>query len=176
MRLEPGQAAKPFQVTDIAGNDISLETYRDKKLLLSFYRYAACPLCNLRVHNIIQQLPGLHEKGLHVLAFFESSKESILKHVGKQEAPFPVIPDPGLSVYKAYGVESSWPRFLMSMVIKMPTIIKAMFSGFPPGKLENKFAMLPADFLIGPDLKIERAYYGSNIGDHLHIREIEAWL
>jgi peroxiredoxin len=176
MRLNAGVAAKPFEVKDIFDNTIRLEDYRDKKLLLSFYRYAACPMCNLRVHYLKKKYAEWQENGLHMVAFFESAKESILKYVGKQDAPFPIIGDPQLSVYKEYGVESSWPRFFWSMIIKMPTAIKAMFKGFAPGKLENDKALLPADFLVGPDLKIVRAYYGKNIGDHLPVSEIEAWL
>ena len=36
--------------------------------------------------------------------------------------------------------------------------------------------LLPADFLLGPDLTIERAYYGRDIGDHLPFSEIEQFL
>ncbi len=43
-------------------------------------------------------------------------------------------------------------------------------------KGEGAITQLPAEFLIGPDLTIERAYYGKDIGDHLPIPEIDAWL
>jgi len=36
--------------------------------------------------------------------------------------------------------------------------------------------MVPADFLIGPDLTVQIAYYGSDIGDHLPIEKICQWL
>jgi len=36
--------------------------------------------------------------------------------------------------------------------------------------------MIPADFLIGPDLVIEKAYYGKDIGDHIPVADVEAWL
>ena len=36
--------------------------------------------------------------------------------------------------------------------------------------------MVPADFLIGPDLTVEVAYYGSDIGDHLPLEKIYQWL
>jgi thioredoxin-dependent peroxiredoxin len=176
MRLKKGQQATSFQVLDIFDEPINLQDYKGKKLLLSFYRYAACPLCNLRVHSLIQKYPEFQSQGLYLMAFFESSKESIARYVGKQDAPFPIIADPERSVYKEYGIESSWFRFMWSMVIKMPAMISALFKGFPPGKLENDKALLPADFLIGPDLEVVTAFYGSNIGDHLPIREIEEWL
>jgi hypothetical protein len=36
--------------------------------------------------------------------------------------------------------------------------------------------MVPADFLIGPDLTVQVAYYGNDIGDHLPLEKINEWL
>ncbi len=58
----------------------------------------------------------------------------------------------------------------------MSSMISAARKGFLPGKMEGEKAMIPADFLIGPDLIAEKVYYGNDIGDHMPIRDIEAWL
>ncbi len=47
MRLGEGQKATDFKAKDIFDDKITLENYKGKKLLLSFYRYASCQLCNL---------------------------------------------------------------------------------------------------------------------------------
>ena len=44
------------------------------------------------------------------------------------------------------------------------------------GPMQNVYTMLPADILIGPDGSVVRAYYGTDIGDHLSIDEIRAKL
>ena len=36
--------------------------------------------------------------------------------------------------------------------------------------------MVPADFLIGPDLTVQVAYDGKDMGDHLPIEKIYHWL
>jgi len=41
MTLRPGQHAPPFQTMDMSGRNISLADYKDKRLLLSFFRYAS---------------------------------------------------------------------------------------------------------------------------------------
>jgi len=171
MRIQPGQPAKDFEVQDIFGNQFSLSHFKGKKLLLSFYRYASCPLCNLRVHQLIQQYPDFKAKGLHLLAFFQSPVKSIRKYVGKQEAPFPIIADPDHDVYRAYGVETSWPGFIKGS-FRLMTLTTAARKGFFPGKMEGKKSLVPADFLIGPDLMVEKAYYGNDIADHMPIQEI----
>ncbi len=175
MRLQAGEQARDFEVQDMAGNKISLQDYQGKRLMLSFYRYASCPLCNLRVHELLERYDSLKGKGLHMLAFFQSPEESIQRYVGKQAPPFPIVADPERSVYRAYGVEPSWGGFLKGS-LRISQLISAARKGFLPGKMEGEKAMIPADFLIGPDLAVEQVYYGSDIGDHMPIRDIEAWL
>ncbi len=46
--------APEFAVADVFGVPVRLADYRGQRLLLSFYRYASCPLCNLRVHELLQ--------------------------------------------------------------------------------------------------------------------------
>ena len=72
MRLQPGQAAPDFTVTDFTGVTRTLSDYRGKKVLLSFYRYASCPFCNLRIHQLRQKAAEWEGQGLVMLAVFQS--------------------------------------------------------------------------------------------------------
>ncbi len=168
MRIKSGESAKSFHVEDIHGQSKSLQNYAGKKLLLAFFRYAACPLCNLRVHQLIQAYPTLQSKGVDILAFFESPKDKILKYVGTQDVPFPIVADPEREIYKLYGVESSVVGMMKGLLrisdFSEAAAKKLMF--FDP---HNDIALIPADFLIQPDLTIHAAYYGKDIGDHLDL-------
>ena len=175
MRIKPGQSAKNFSSEDLAGNTVALNDYKGQRLMLSFYRYAACPLCNLRVHHLIQHYAALIEKNLQLVAVFQSPRESILKYAGKQKAPFPIIPDPQRRLYRLYGVESSWAGFIKGSM-RLSLVTSALMKGFWPGKMEGIKSMVPADFLIGPDLTVQVAYYGKDIGDHLPVERINGWL
>ena len=176
MRIQEGQPARPFQVKDIQDRLITLEDFRGQKLLLSFFRYASCPLCNLRVRHLILRHQEFSDKGLRVVGFFESPKESILRYVGRQNPPFPIVPDPRCEVYDLYGVQASWLAYLKAG-LRPKTMFDAMFKeGFKPGKMEGRIAMVPADFLIGPDLTVRKAYYGKDISDHMPMAEIDRFL
>jgi peroxiredoxin len=175
MKIQPGQPAKNFSTEDISGNALALDDFKGKRLMLSFYRYAACPLCNLRIHQLIQQHASLVGKNLHLIAVFQSPKESIHKYVGRQSIPFPVIADPQRMLYKLYGIESSWSGFIKGS-LRLRLVTSALMKGFFPGPMEGIKSMVPADFLIGPDLTVQMAYYGSDIGDHLPIKKIYQWL
>jgi thioredoxin-dependent peroxiredoxin len=171
MKIQVGQTAKDFNVEDIYGNQIALSNYANQKLLLAFFRHAACPLCNLRVHQLIQSYPIWQSSGLNILAFFESSPEMIRKYVGQQQAPFPIIADPEKIFYKLYGVESSWTGTLRGLM-RFADFSAAKKQGLMFFHPHNDVTVIPADFLIGPDLVIQTAYYGKDIGDHLPLAEI----
>lgn len=158
---------------------VTLDRFRGRHLLLSFYRYASCPFCNLRVHELIQRMPALDKAGLSLLAVFQSPRAGIMEYVGRQQPPFPVIPDPGHRLYRQYGVESSLRGFLAGAALHVGDALRSMRKGFLPGPMDGRKTLIPADFLIAPDRTIRTAYYGRDIADHLPIntifRTLESW-
>lgn len=175
MKLSPGDAAPGFRLEDLHGNPVSLEQFRGRKLLLSFYRYASCPFCNLRVHRLSQQAPAWQARGLDLAAVFQSPRESILEHAGREPRPFAILPDPARGLYRQYGVERSWGAFLKAS-LQVGKMAEAARQGFLPGKMEGDIHRVPADFLIGEDGRVLVAYYGKDISDHLDEAVIEQHL
>lgn len=173
MRTKPGDQALDFTAIDYLNNEVRLKDYRSRKLLLSFYRYAGCPLCNLRLNAIIKKYLEYSSAGLSIIAFFESPRESILRYVDKQSPPFPVIPDPDRIIYQKYGVEHSIMKYLRGAF--STKLFQAMMKGFMPGKMEGIITMVPADFLIENNI-VKKAYYGKNISDHMPFEDIENFL
>ncbi|PIN95017.1 alkyl hydroperoxide reductase [Candidatus Pacearchaeota archaeon CG10_big_fil_rev_8_21_14_0_10_30_48] len=174
-KLLKGQLANEFEAEDIEGKAISLKKYRGRKVMVSFFRYVACPLCNLRMHELITHYKKLHKKGLHIIALFQSPKEKILKYVGKQKLPFPIVPDPEKEIYKLYGVEESLFKSLKT-IGKIEKFKEAKNLGFKGGESDGSKITVPADFLIDEKGIIKKVYYGRDISDHLPIEEIEEFL
>lgn len=176
-RLTQGDMAPDFAVTALDGAPIALGDYRGRRVLLSFYRYASCPLCNLRVHTLRQHHAGWQTRGLDLLAVFQSPAERLTRYVGTQAPPFPLIPDPAQRLYAQYGVGHSWQGFLAAWMGRLPEIGRAVLRrGFLPGTVEGGIHRIPADFIIDEQGRVLRAYYGQDIGDHLPLGEIEALL
>jgi peroxiredoxin Q/BCP len=175
MRLTQGQIAPTFATTDLYDAAISSNELKGKKVLLSFYRYASCPFCNLRFHALSQKQQQWREQGLEMVAIFQSPKKSILEYAGKDYSPVQIIPNPSRDLYRLYGVEGSWKGFLTG-AMQLGTFAKAVKEGHLPGKVEGDMNMVPADFIIDEQGKILTAYYGKDISDHLDIAEIEKFL
>ena len=169
--LEKNDKAPEFTVLDTDDRSISLHDYKGKFLLLSFYRYASCPFCNLRVDESIRYQAS---RDIKLLAVFQSPKEKVALYVGRQSLNFPILPDPQKNLYKLYGLKSSWFGLIKAMLTHIPRIIKSIIiKGFYPGSMENGASQLPADFLIGPKGEIVIAFYGKDISEHLSFEKID---
>lgn len=177
MRIQPGTIAPTFSTQDSSGNHVNLSDYTGKWLLLSFLRNGACAMCNLRVHQLIQNYPELQQQNLEIVTVFESPNSSTQQYVGKQNAPFPIIPDPEAKLYALYGVETSEEKVNATMA-KPETpdkIAQAAAHGFALTPEEgSNFYRMPADFLIAPDSSIRIAHYADFVYDHLELITLEA--
>lgn len=179
MNLQPGMHAPDFQTVDLFGNHVDLAAYRGNPLLLSFFRNAACAMCNLRVHQLIERYADFQRAGLEIVAVFESPAASMRHYVGTQDAPFSLVADPYADLYTLYGVESSEEKITatMAMAATQQRIGEAAAHGFEltaePG---SNFLRMPADFLIDSDGVILDAHYAGYVWDHMPLARIEELL
>ena len=172
MRLKKNNVAPYFSAGTIDKGRFDLSTPRSKPTMLAFFRYASCPFCNLRVHELIKNYENLH-KNLDIILIFQSPKDKIIKYVIKDSMPYAIIADPDERLYDLYSVEISWLGFAKAMGLRLPQIFKALFKhNFRPGTMEGNIHRIPADIIIDSDNKIIKAHYGKDIGDHLELSEI----
>jgi hypothetical protein len=86
-----------------------------------------------------------------------------------------VIADPEQKIYTLYEARSSWWGMIQSL--GQFSLIKETFAaGLKPGKMEGTYSRLPSDFLIDEDLKIARAYYATDITQHMPFEVIDGFL
>lgn len=172
-----GDRVPDFIVEDIDGNSIQLSNYVGKKTLLVFFRFASCPLCTVRFVQLVQNYPEYKAKGLNIIAVFESSPEYIRRYItNKRNVPFPIVANLEGELYKLYNVKKSVTGMFLGMfrIFKMFKGLRA--SGFAMGKPDGSIIRVPADFLIGPLLTVKESYYGSDIGDHIGLNKISAFV
>ena len=163
--------APHFIGKDINGKNINLNDYKGQKVLLSFFRVATCPFCNMAVQELIRGHEELEKKGIKVIAFFASTSEEINKYAGKQNPTFPIVADPEFKIYKQYGVQVSFGGMMKTMINPVK-IYKAMTSGFFNLKSMKDKPIVPADFLIDANQTVINAHYGKDFGDHIPVSEI----
>ncbi|MBT1702782.1 peroxiredoxin family protein [Chryseosolibacter indicus] len=177
MKLANKQQAPDFTVTDISGKTLKLSDFKGKKVHLGFFRNVSCPFCNLRVHQLSKLAASMKDKGLESIYFFESKPDVIRRSSFHQGvSPIPLVGDPERKIYTQYGIEASVTKMLSTLFSK--GVAKDFKEGRAldlPQDKEATQSLIPADFLIDENGVIVKAYYGSNLNDHISIDEVKAF-
>src|SRR5689334_20476933 len=153
MQLSQNVITPHFKLKDIFGRMIDLNDYKDKSILIAFFRHAGCPFCNLRVHALTKVHEELKSNGLEMIFFFESKEQVLLRSIfHKEVSPIPLIADPDKVWYKAYGLEESFSKAMKSHITSfIQTTVKAKQAGLPIHLMASgeSFSTIPAEFLVG---------------------------
>lgn len=176
MPLSKGDIAPDFTFTGINGVPLHLSDLRGRKVLLAFFRNAACAMCNLRVRHFIRRYNQWSLLGLEIVAVFESPETSMSQYVGRQDAPFPIISDPQADLYNLYGVEVSEEKVKATMADAntQKFVAEAAAEGFTLTPEEgSNFYRIPAEFLIDDNGIVQDAHYGQLVIDHLPLDVID---
>jgi peroxiredoxin len=182
VKLKIGQVAPAFIAPDLNGRPLRLADFRGRTILLSMYRAAACPLCNVRTSVLINRYTPWRQNGVQLLAFFESSPDAAHRYLDRLNSPFPILLDPTHAIYQTYGLGTSWIGAAYARLFRGSTYREARRLGIGADFIHNitdvdgHFARLPAEFVIGPDQRIRAAYYGRDPGDFMRIAQLDAYL
>ena len=166
MRLEPGMKAPDFTGETMGGEQLALEDLRGKTVLLKFYRFASCPICNLHVREYVKKADEMERAGITTVMVYHSPRELMESKI-KTQVPFAMISDPGKQIFDEYGVEFTWKGMFTLRVWQR--YMKAMLYGFVTRPIGHEGSMKghPADFFIDPQGRVRYAHYGTDYTDSL---------
>ena len=103
--LKEGAPAPDFTLPDALGNAVTLShLLRQGPVVMSFYRGAWCPYCNLELRAYQRVLPQLQELGASLVAISPQTPDRSLSLVEKQQLTFTVLSDVGNQVARQFGL------------------------------------------------------------------------
>ena len=102
--LKAGDIAPQFSATDQHGNEITLESFKGKKVILYFYPKDDTPGCTVEACNLRDNHNHLINNGFVVIGVSPDPLKSHLKFAEKYELPFSLIPDVDKKIIQDYGV------------------------------------------------------------------------
>ena len=102
-RLEVGDKAPAFSLTDADGNKVSLADYRGGKVIVYFYPAASTPGCTKEACDFRDNLRKLNEAGLDVVGISPDKPEKLAKFRDEEALTFPLLSDPDRKVLTAWG-------------------------------------------------------------------------
>jgi peroxiredoxin Q/BCP len=103
-KLQIGDKAPSINAIDQNGNNITLEQYQGKKVVLYFYPKDMTPGCTAQSCNLSDNYTALQKNGYDVLGVSCDSLKRHQKFIAKHNLPFNLISDEDHKVVNDYGV------------------------------------------------------------------------
>lgn len=171
MRLTTDTPAPAFTGELLGGGQLSLDDLRGRPVLLKFYRFVECPICNLHVRELVRRHDEIAATGLTTVAFFHSPMSRVERKQG-YDLPFQAIADPDKEIFDAYGVEASLGGMFAGKVAR--DYARATGAGFfsKPFGHDGGIKGHPADFVVDGDGIIRYAHYGDSYADSLGVDKV----
>mmetsp|Transcript_38275 Transcript_38275/g.57308 ORF Transcript_38275/g.57308 Transcript_38275/m.57308 type:complete len:224 (-) Transcript_38275:544-1215(-) len=178
-----GDSAPDFNLPDTLGKKHKLSDFKGKRVLLSFNRYAACPVCLYTLDRMREQADYLRERGIFIICIFASKANSIARWVESQEkSPFLLLSDKEMVTYKRFKSRYSWKKANAAGIWVHKAKKELKGRGIPfsikqvPLTKPKPVYVVPSDFLIDENGKIADAYHSVKFQDMMSWERIEAFI
>jgi peroxiredoxin Q/BCP len=102
--IEIGTKAPDYLGRDENGNEIKLQDYAGKKLVLYFYPKDSTPGCTQEACNLRDNYERMLAKGYAVVGVSVQDAKSHKRFIEKNNLPFPLIADTDMTLNNAFGV------------------------------------------------------------------------
>jgi peroxiredoxin len=133
-------------------NQMFSELIKNGPLVISFYRGAWCPYCNLELNALQRRLPEITAVGGQLIAISPQQPDKSLDQVSKSQLTFEVLSDPGNELAKQCGLVYTLPESLRP-------IYAAWQLDIPGHNGDDSFQLpMPATYIIGTDGIIHYAF------------------
>ncbi|MFF2845522.1 thioredoxin-dependent thiol peroxidase [Streptomyces sp. NPDC058001] len=102
-RLQPGDTAPAFTLSDADGNEVSLADHKGRKVIVYFYPAALTPGCTKQACDFTDNLDVFAGAGYDVVGISPDKPEKLAKFREKENLKVTLLADPDRSVLTTYG-------------------------------------------------------------------------
>jgi len=144
-----GDTVPDFTLPDMRGRSLRLSVkLAQGPVVLTFYRGAWCPYCNLELRAYQQRLPRFSDLGASVIAVSPQTPEASVSMVERNPLDFDVLSDSSSRVARAYGLAFTFPEDLKAMYLRR-AIQLPEFNG-----IDDWTVPIPATFVVAGDGRV----------------------
>jgi peroxiredoxin len=144
--LKAGDRAPEFTLPDPDGKPVSSADLLAKgPLVLTFYRGAWCPYCNLDLKAMEEAAAGIHSRGASLIAISQQTGANSRKSQRDNRLSFPILSDKGGELTATFGILWKLPDDLKQIHKKLGADLE-LFNGDDSWTLP-----MPARYVIGQD-------------------------
>jgi thioredoxin-dependent peroxiredoxin len=142
-QLRAGDEAPDFRLRTDTGDTVSLGDYRDKRVVVYFYPADDTPGCTKEACQFSDLLDEYGALGVDVIGISPDDKDSHLRFRAKYGLKIHLASDPSHETLERYG---AWGE-------------KTLYG-------RKSIGVIRSTFLVGPDGRIERAWYHVRADGH----------
>ncbi|MFJ2832611.1 peroxiredoxin-like family protein [Streptomyces sp. NPDC087263] len=155
--LTVGAQAPRFSLPSTTGQSLALEDLlADGPVVLTFYRGAWCPYCNIALRSLQQHHDAIAARGARLVAVSPQIPDESLSLAEKHDLAFDVLSDIGSDTAKQYGLAFDLPGDLAAVYDKLGFDLQRVNDGHP------RTLPLPATYVIDRDGVIRWAFVNSD--------------
>jgi thioredoxin-dependent peroxiredoxin len=143
-RLEPGDEAPDFTLSDADGKQVTLSSLRGQQVIVYFYPAAMTPGCTKEACDFRDSIQSLAAAGVTVLGISPDQPAKLAKFRDRDHLNFPLLSDPDRKVQQAYGAYGE----------------KKLYG-------KTTVGVIRSTFVVDPEGKIARAYYNVKATGHV---------
>lgn len=118
-RLEPGDTAPAFTLTDDEGAQVSLSDFAGDRVIVYFYPAALTPGCTKQACDFTSSEPELKGAGYRVIGISPDKPEKLAKFRDKESLSITLLSDPDKTVaaaYAAYGEKKLYGKTMVGII------------------------------------------------------------
>lgn len=139
MTIEEGTQAPGFVLTDQNGEQVALEDFRGKDVIIYFYPKDDTPGCTKEACGFRDLFGEIQNEGAVILGISPDGQAAHEKFIGKYELPFTLLSDPEKEVmtdYGAFGEKMMYGK-------KVVGVIRSTVWVGPDGKVKKHWRRVP---------------------------------
>jgi peroxiredoxin Q/BCP len=102
-RLEPGDTAPEFRLSDDTGTEVALSDYLGRKVIVYFYPAAMTPGCTKQACDFTDSLDSLQAGGYEVIGISPDAPAKLAKFRERDHLTITLLSDPDKTVLREYG-------------------------------------------------------------------------
>jgi thioredoxin-dependent peroxiredoxin len=102
-RLEPGDPAPAFSLSDDTGETVSLADFAGRKVIVYFYPAAMTQGCTTQACDFSDSIETLRRDGYEVLGISKDAPAKLAKFRERDHLTIRLLSDADLTVHRAYG-------------------------------------------------------------------------
>ena len=102
-RLQPGDTAPDFTLTNDAGDEVTLSNLKDRKVIVYFYPAAMTPGCTKQACDFSDSIDRLQAEGYTVLGISPDKPEKLAKFRERDGLTITLLSDPSKEVLQEWG-------------------------------------------------------------------------